>query len=67
MALLEPRLPSVRRQVTLANLREFRAAFVTNSRGIAPVERIDDVRFEVDRELMERVYGAYASVPWDEM
>ncbi|MGW0463796.1 aminotransferase class IV [Streptomyces sp. NPDC003027] len=65
MALLEPRLPSVRRQVTLANLPDFGAAFVTNSRGIAPVERIDDIRFEVDRELMERVYAAYASAPWD--
>ncbi|MET9434305.1 aminotransferase class IV [Streptomyces sp. NPDC006551] len=65
MALLEPRLPSARRPVTLASLRDFRAAFVTNSRGIAPVERIDEVRFEVDEELMGRVYAAYASAPWE--
>ncbi|MFF7181365.1 aminotransferase class IV [Streptomyces sp. NPDC008121] len=65
MALLEARLDSLRRRVTRADLPEFRAAFVTNSRGIAPVERIDAVRFEVDEELMERVYAAYGSVPWE--
>lgn len=67
MALLEPRLPSVRRRVTLGDLPGFRAAFVTNSRGIAPVARIDDVAFAGDEELMGRVYGAYESVPWDEV
>ncbi|MER5204033.1 aminotransferase class IV [Streptomyces sp. NPDC002825] len=62
MALLEPRLPSVRRPVTLADLPGFRAAFVTNSRTIAPVTAIDETAFAVDEELMGRVWAAYESV-----
>ncbi|MFD4316151.1 aminotransferase class IV [Streptomyces sp. NPDC058548] len=67
MALLEPRLPSVRRPVTLADLSGYRAALVTNSRSIAAVTAIDEVTFAVDEELMERVYSAYDSVKWDEL
>ncbi|MFJ5075746.1 aminotransferase class IV [Streptomyces sp. NPDC088553] len=67
MALLEPRLPSVRRPVTLADLSGYRAALVTNSRSIAAVTAIDEVTFTVDGELMERVYSAYDSVEWDEL
>ncbi|MFD7321182.1 aminotransferase class IV [Streptomyces sp. NPDC059875] len=65
MSLLEDRLDSVRRRVTRGDLAGFRAAFVTNSRGISPVAEIDGVEFTVDEELMGRVYGAMASVPWD--
>ncbi|MET9953989.1 aminotransferase class IV [Streptomyces sp. NPDC006339] len=65
MSLLAPRLPSVTRRVTLADVPAFRSAFVTNSRGIAPVSRIDDTALTVDEELMARVYGAYEAVPWD--
>ncbi|MEU6877154.1 aminotransferase class IV [Streptomyces sp. NPDC046712] len=87
MTLLERRLDSVLRRVTLNDLTDFRAAFVTNSRGISPVTRIEGptsggpasggvesggvesggVDFEVDEKLMDRVYAAYASVPWDEL
>ncbi|MFF3836519.1 aminotransferase class IV [Streptomyces sp. NPDC001930] len=67
MALLEPRLESVRRPVTLADLAGYRAAFVTNSRSIAAVTAIDEVTFAVDEGLMERVYSAYESVEWDEL
>ncbi|MFH9722008.1 aminotransferase class IV [Streptomyces sp. NPDC017254] len=67
MALLAPRLESVRRPVTLADLSGYRAAFVTNSRSIAPVTAIDEVAFEVDEELMGRVYSAYDSAEWDEL
>ncbi|MCX4980763.1 aminotransferase class IV [Streptomyces sp. NBC_00572] len=67
MSLLEPRLESVRRPVTLADLSGYRAAFVTNSRSIAPVTAIDEVAFAVDEELMRRVYSAYDSVEWDEL
>ncbi|MDX2558727.1 aminotransferase class IV [Streptomyces sp. TX20-6-3] len=67
MALLEPRLPSVRRPVTVADLSGYRAALVTNSRSIAAVTAIDEVTFTVDEELMERVYSAYDSVEWDEL
>ncbi|MFI8290059.1 aminotransferase class IV [Streptomyces sp. NPDC085614] len=65
MSLLEARLPSVRRRVTLADLPDLRAAFVTNARGVAPVRRIDDVTFEVDGTLMARVGTALAAAPWD--
>ncbi|MFH8369948.1 aminotransferase class IV [Streptomyces sp. NPDC018031] len=65
MALLEPRLPSERRRVTLAGLPSYRAAFVTNSEGFAPVERIGDVAYPVDAEVMKRVAAAYDAVAWD--
>ncbi|MGW4700324.1 aminotransferase class IV [Streptomyces sp. NPDC004285] len=67
MALLEPRLESVRRPVALADLRDYQAAFVTNSRGIAPVTAIDEVTFAVDEELMGRVFAAYGAVEGDEI
>ncbi|WP_052499080.1 aminotransferase class IV [Streptomyces vietnamensis] len=67
MALLEPRLPSVRRPVTLADLPGFRAAFVTNSRTIAPVTAIDETTFAVDEELIGRVFAAYDSVTPEEI
>ncbi|MFC9606052.1 aminotransferase class IV [Streptomyces niveus] len=65
MALLELRLPSVRRPVTLAGLSSYASAFITNSQGIAPVGRIDDVEFTVDAELMGTVAAAYEAVEWD--
>ncbi|WP_405912215.1 aminotransferase class IV [Streptomyces sp. NBC_00963] len=67
MALIEPGLPSVRRRVTLDGLDAYRSAFVTNSRGISPVRRIDSTEFAVDEELMRRVAEVYASAPWDEI
>ncbi|RPK65287.1 hypothetical protein EES43_08280 [Streptomyces sp. ADI96-02] len=68
MALLEeglPRLgvPSVRRPVTLDTLAGLRAAFVSSSRGIAPVGRIDGAEIPVDAELMGRLEAAYAGAP----
>ncbi|MEV5970876.1 aminotransferase class IV [Streptomyces sp. NPDC051921] len=65
MQLLAPRLPSVTRRVTLADVPSFRAAFVANSRGISPVSLIDDVELAVDEELMGRVYAAYEEAPWE--
>ncbi|WP_418956933.1 aminotransferase class IV [Streptomyces tritici] len=65
MALLTRRLPCALRPVTLADLPDFRACLVTNSRGIAPVSRIDRVAYPVDEELLSRVRGAYEQVPWD--
>ncbi|MFF8604799.1 aminotransferase class IV [Streptomyces sp. NPDC015346] len=65
MALLESRLESTRRRVTLADLPGFRAAFVANSRGTSPVAGIDRVAFDVDEKLMDRVYAARDSAPWE--
>lgn len=70
MQLLEQRLPgaalpSQRAAVHLADLMSFSAVFVTNSLGIAPVGRVDDLTFPVDSELMKAVTQIYDSVPWD--
>ncbi|MFF3337919.1 aminotransferase class IV [Streptomyces flavidovirens] len=70
MALLEARLPqsglpSVRGPVTLDGLGAYRAAFVTNAQGIAPVRRIDDTEFAVDGELMKTVMSVYEATPRD--
>jgi branched-subunit amino acid aminotransferase/4-amino-4-deoxychorismate lyase len=70
MQLMEPRLarpglPSWHAQVRLAGLGGCTGAFVTNSRGIAPVGRIDSTAIPVSPALMQTVHGVYDSVPWD--
>nr|BFE57311.1 aminotransferase class IV family protein [Dactylosporangium thailandense] len=65
MQLLKPLLRSVDARVALADLGAFRAAFVANSIGVAPVVAVDDVRFGVDAALMRAVADAEASVAWD--
>jgi branched-subunit amino acid aminotransferase/4-amino-4-deoxychorismate lyase len=70
MRLLEPRLagsglPSRRGQVRLADLPSFGGVFVTNSRGIAAVGRIDDLPLPVNDGLMTALAQAYESVPWE--
>jgi branched-subunit amino acid aminotransferase/4-amino-4-deoxychorismate lyase len=72
MQLLEPRLagaglPTRRGPVRLADLTSFAAAFVTNSRGIAPVGSVDDVPVPVDPGLMKTLADVYDAVPWDEL
>ncbi|MEU9194133.1 aminotransferase class IV [Streptomyces hundungensis] len=69
-AVLDPRLAayglkSTHREVTLAGLDAYSAAFVTNARGIAPVGRIDERAFAVDAELMKVVWRAFEEAPWD--
>ncbi len=71
MQLIAPRLagegiPTRRAPVGLADLPSYRAAFVTNARGIAPVARIDAAQIAVDEGLMETLQRIYAGVPWDE-
>jgi branched-subunit amino acid aminotransferase/4-amino-4-deoxychorismate lyase len=68
MALLESGLartgrPSARRGVTLDGLGAYRTAFVTNSQGIAPVHRIDDIPFAVDEDLMKLLGRVYEGAP----
>ncbi|WP_432103806.1 aminotransferase class IV [Streptomyces sp. bgisy091] len=68
MALLEAGLaragrPSRRRGVTLEGLGTYRAAFISNSQGIAPVHRIDDTAFEVDDALMGLLGQVYEDAP----
>ncbi|MEU0298759.1 aminotransferase class IV [Streptomyces sp. NPDC006175] len=68
MTLLESGLagtdrPSVRHGVTLDGLGAYRAAFVTNSQGIAPVHRIDDTPFAVDEDLMTLLGRLHEAAP----
>jgi branched-subunit amino acid aminotransferase/4-amino-4-deoxychorismate lyase len=58
--------PPVRhRTVTVADLPSFASVFVTNSRGIAPVGRVDDVDLPVDAQFMTTLAKVYESAPWD--
>ncbi|MEU0936954.1 aminotransferase class IV family protein [Embleya sp. NPDC005971] len=57
--------PSRRGPVHLSDVGSFRAAFVTNSRGIAPVRLIDDVPIPVDTALTATLGQLYASIVWD--
>ncbi|AXG77723.1 aminotransferase class IV [Streptomyces paludis] len=61
----EAGIPSVHREVTLADLPRYLTAFVCNSQGIAPVARIDETVFPGDERLMKTVRGLYEDVPWD--
>ena len=70
MQLLESQLPargvpSRRTPVDVSGLRSFRAAFVTNSRGIAPVGQIDDISLPVDGALLAVLTEAHESAGWD--
>jgi branched-subunit amino acid aminotransferase/4-amino-4-deoxychorismate lyase len=70
MQLVEPRLPDAglatrHGPVHLRDVASYRAAFVTNSRGIVPVGRIDGVTLAVDADLMRTVADVVGSVPWD--
>lgn len=53
--------------VRLADVDSFSGAFVSNSRGIAPVEQINDRVLPVDPRLMTLVTESYESSPWDEI
>ncbi|WP_169951483.1 aminotransferase class IV [Microbispora sp. H11081] len=70
MRLLEPLLtaaglPSHRAPVRLADLPSFRSAMVTNSHGVAPVDRVDDLALPVDAAFAAAVREIYESVPLD--
>lgn len=51
--------------VRLADLGSYDAALLTNSRGVAPVSRIDDHWFAGDPKVLKAVRDEYESVPWD--
>jgi branched-subunit amino acid aminotransferase/4-amino-4-deoxychorismate lyase len=58
-------LPSRRATVRLADLPSFEAVFVASSRGVAPVDRVDELSVPVDPIFMKAVSDVYESVPWD--
>ncbi|MEU3183185.1 aminotransferase class IV [Streptomyces sp. NPDC006923] len=72
MALLEPLLPSAglpsaRRKVVSGDLSSYRAAFVTNSHGVAPVARIDETVLPGDAAVLKTVTELYDQVTWDRL
>lgn len=64
-ALAERGIPSRRAPVHLADLPSYAGVFVTNSRGVAPVGRVDDRSLPVDETFMTALTRAYEEVPWD--
>lgn len=56
---------SRRATVRLGDLGSFRAAFLTNSLGIAPLARVDDRKLATDERLMQRLWRAYDALPAD--
>ncbi|WP_431040481.1 aminotransferase class IV [Streptomyces sp. P1-3] len=51
--------------VRLDDVARFDAAFVSNSIGIAPIARIDDISFPHDGDLVRVLPKLYGQVPWD--
>jgi branched-subunit amino acid aminotransferase/4-amino-4-deoxychorismate lyase len=64
-ALAERGVPSRRAPVRVPGLGSFAGAFVTNSHGIAPVGKVDEVTLPVDGVLMSDLMRAYESAGWD--
>ena len=58
-------LTTVERPVAPDELPSFRAAFVTNSLGVAPVGEIDGLELPTDTAALERVRSAYDAEPWE--
>jgi branched-subunit amino acid aminotransferase/4-amino-4-deoxychorismate lyase len=58
-------MPWRRAMVRLADVGSFDGAFITNSRGIAPVGRIDDASLPVGGELVSTVVQIFDAAPWD--
>lgn len=65
--LAEYDLPSRTAKVGLIDVMCLSGACVTNSRGIAPVDRIDSMPVPVAPAFVKALRDAYASVPWDEI
>jgi branched-subunit amino acid aminotransferase/4-amino-4-deoxychorismate lyase len=54
-----------RAMVRLADIASFDGAFITNSRGIAPVGRIDETILPADAQLVSTVMSLFDAAPWD--
>ena len=70
MQLLERELPergvqSRRATVRLRDLASFEGSFLSNARGVAVVNQIDDVAVPLHEEWFETIATAYAAVAWD--
>jgi branched-subunit amino acid aminotransferase/4-amino-4-deoxychorismate lyase len=58
-------VPSRRAPVRIQDIASFEGAYLSNSRGIASVTRVDDVSVPTQDERITAIADAYASVPWD--
>ena len=70
MALIDANLASHgmssrRQEIRLADVGTFTSAFITSSRGIAPVTGLDGEPVPVDAAFMKTLTGIYDAVPWD--
>lgn len=53
-----------RRPIHLHEVAGFDAAFTVNSRGITPVERIDEVEIPLQNEMLQKLASLYESEPF---
>jgi branched-subunit amino acid aminotransferase/4-amino-4-deoxychorismate lyase len=58
-------VPSRRATVRLRDLASFEGALLSNARGVAVVNQIDDVAVPLHEERFAAVAAAYAAVAWD--
>ncbi|HEX5402216.1 MAG TPA: aminotransferase class IV [Pseudonocardiaceae bacterium] len=58
-------IPTRRRPVYLSDLSTFASMFVTSSRGIAAVARVDELDIAVDPGVLKSLSAVYDAVPWD--
>jgi len=58
-------IPSREATIRVADLTGYRAVFVTNARGIAAVESVDDVPMPTDQTFLTTLTDAYEAAPWD--
>lgn len=58
-------VPQRHRRVLLADLGSFDGAFVTNSRAVASVGRVDELDIPLKAPLLADVLDLYAQAPWD--
>jgi branched-subunit amino acid aminotransferase/4-amino-4-deoxychorismate lyase len=61
----DSRLTSRETSVRVADLPNFQSAFLSSSRGVAPVGRVDDVTLPVDLDFMRKLSHIYESTPLD--
>ena len=67
MQLLEESVPSTSAPVRLQDLASFDGAFLSNSRGIAAVSRVDEVDVPMQPERIQTIVDAYESASWDDI
>jgi branched-subunit amino acid aminotransferase/4-amino-4-deoxychorismate lyase len=58
-------VPSQHAPVHRSDLPSFEAVVVTNARGIAPVERVDDTPLPVSERFTKLLTEIYQATPWD--